>query len=56
MCSVRILQRNIGVEPTRMIAFGGGEHVPATQNNSKENMQQNRRTRIKILPQLNRFS
>jgi chemotaxis protein MotB len=52
---VRVLQQDFKVDPSRMIAAGRGEFIPLADNNSAENMQLNRRTRIVVLPQLDQF-
>ena len=52
---VRVLHKNYGVEPSRMIAAGRSEYVTVTTNNTAEGRSMNRRTRIVILPQLDQF-
>ncbi len=52
---VRILQKNYGVDPSRMIAAGRSEYVPVGPNNDANGRSLNRRTRIVILPQLDQF-
>ncbi len=52
---VRVLQKNYGVDPSRMIAAGRSEYVPLTSNGNAEGRSLNRRTRIVILPQLDQF-
>ncbi|HKR06517.1 MAG TPA: OmpA family protein [Bacteroidia bacterium] len=52
---VRVLQKNYGVDPTRMIAAGRSEYIPVTDNDNAEGRSINRRTRIVILPQLDQF-
>lgn len=52
---VRDLQKNHGVDPSRMIAAGRSEFVPVSGNDSDEGRSKNRRTRIVILPQLDQF-
>jgi chemotaxis protein MotB len=52
---VRVLQKNYGVDPTRMIAAGRSEYIPVTSNDNSEGRSLNRRTRIVILPQLDQF-
>lgn len=52
---VRVLQKNYGVDPGRMIAAGRGEYVSLVSNDNFEGRAQNRRTRIVILPQLDQF-
>ncbi len=52
---VRILQKQYGLEPSRMAAAGRGEFKPIADNNTAEGKAANRRTRIVILPQLDQF-
>jgi len=52
---VRILQKQYGLDPTRMAAAGRGEFKPITDNSNTEGKATNRRTRIVILPQLDQF-
>ena len=52
---VRTLQKQYGVDPSRMIAAGRSEFVPLTSNATGEGRATNRRTRIVILPQLDQF-
>lgn len=52
---VRILERKHGVSANRLIASGRGSSVPLLENNTKENRARNRRTRIVILPNLDKF-
>ncbi len=52
---VRILEKKFGVDPSRLIASGRGSSVPLVENNSRANRARNRRTRIVILPNLNKF-
>lgn len=52
---VRVLQKNYGVDPTRMIAAGRSEFIPVTSNEKTDGRALNRRTRIVILPQLDQF-
>lgn len=52
---VRVLQKQYGVDPSRMIAAGRSEYVPLTSNANGEGRALNRRTRIVILPQLDQF-
>jgi chemotaxis protein MotB len=52
---VRVLQKNYGVDPSRMIAAGRSEYVPVTSNAEVSGRSLNRRTRIVILPQLDQF-
>jgi chemotaxis protein MotB len=52
---VRILQKNYGVDPSRMIAAGRSEYVSIQPNTTADGRASNRRTRIVILPQLDQF-
>jgi len=52
---VRSLQKDHGIDPSKMIASGRSEYQPLQPNSSPENMNANRRTRIVILPQLDQF-
>jgi chemotaxis protein MotB len=52
---VRILEKKYGVEASRLIASGRGSSVPLVENNSNKNRARNRRTRIVILPNLDKF-
>ncbi|RYY56005.1 MAG: hypothetical protein EOO09_08225 [Chitinophagaceae bacterium] len=52
---VRILQKQYGLEPSKMSAAGRGEYKPVQDNSTKEGRAANRRTRIVILPQLDQF-
>lgn len=52
---VRILEKKYGVTPSRLIASGRGSSVPLFENDSRENRARNRRTRIVILPNLDKF-
>lgn len=52
---VRILQNEYKVDPSKLIAAGRSSYVPLVENDSKENMSKNRRTRIVIIPNLDKF-
>lgn len=52
---VRQLQDKYNVAPEKLIASGRSSYVPLVENSSKENMAQNRRTRIIIIPNLDKF-
>lgn len=52
---VRLLQDKYNVAPEKLIAAGRSSYAPLTENDSKENMAKNRRTRIVILPNLDKF-
>jgi chemotaxis protein MotB len=52
---VRVLTKDLGVNPKQLIAAGRGEFIPLVDNNSSENRTTNRRTRIVILPKIDEF-
>lgn len=52
---VRLLEKKYSVEPNRLIASGRGSSVPLVENTSATNRARNRRTRIVILPNLDKF-
>lgn len=52
---VRKLQKEFNVDPSQLIASGRSSYMPLVENNSKENMALNRRTKIIILPNLDKF-
>ena len=52
---VRILQKQYGLDPTRMTAAGRAEFKPVADNTTNEGRESNRRTRIVVLPQLDQF-
>ena len=52
---VRILDKQYGLDPTRMAASGRSEYKPVADNSTPEGRASNRRTRIVILPQLDQF-
>jgi len=52
---VRELQKKYDVNPTQLIAAGRSSYVPLAENDSKDNMAKNRRTKIVILPNLDKF-
>ncbi|SHI87701.1 OmpA family protein [Pseudozobellia thermophila] len=52
---VDILQNKYNVDPTKMIAAGRSSYMPLVENDSKENMAKNRRTRIVLIPNLDKF-
>lgn len=52
---VRILQNEYNVDPARMTAAGRGEYIPLASNSTAAGKAQNRRTRIVVLPKLDRF-
>tara|TARA_R110002051_G_scaffold137916_4_gene210600 strand:+ start:24945 stop:25775 length:831 start_codon:yes stop_codon:yes gene_type:complete len=52
---VRKLQKDYDVDPSQLIASGRSSYLPLVENDSKENMALNRRTKIIILPNLDKF-
>lgn len=52
---VRILENKYNVDGSRLIASGRGSSMPLLENSTKENRARNRRTRIVILPNLDKF-
>lgn len=52
---VRILQNEYHVDPARMTSAGRSEYVPIASNATAEGKAKNRRTRIVVLPKLDRF-
>ncbi len=52
---VRMLQRDYGINPNKLIAAGRGEYNTLASNDTSEGRATNRRTRIIIMPKLNQF-
>jgi len=52
---VRKLQQKYNVDPAKLIASGRSSYQPLTDNGSRESRARNRRTRIVILPNINKF-
>jgi len=52
---VRKLQEKYNVAPEKLIAAGRSSYQPLADNNSAENRSKNRRTRIIILPNIDKF-
>jgi len=52
---VRVLQKEYGVDPNKLIAAGRGEYNSLAPNDTQANKSINRRTRIIILPKLGEF-
>ena len=52
---VRVLQKNYGISPDRLIAAGRGEYNTLADNSTAAGRSTNRRTRIIILPKLDQF-
>ncbi len=51
----RKLQDQYNVAPEKLIASGRSSYQPLVSNDSKDNRAKNRRTRIVILPNINKF-
>ncbi|WP_396195011.1 flagellar motor protein MotB [Flavobacterium sp.] len=52
---VRVLTKDLKVNPKQLIAAGRGEFIPLVENNTTANRSINRRTRIVILPKIDEF-
>jgi len=52
---VRLLQDKYNVDPSKLIAAGRSSYQPLVENSNNENMAKNRRTRIVIIPNLDKF-
>lgn len=52
---VRVLTKDLGVNPKQLIAAGRGEFIPLVDNKTSDNRAINRRTRIVILPKIDEF-
>lgn len=52
---VRILETKYNVAPKKLIAAGRASYLPLVENDSKENMAKNRRTRIVLIPDMDMF-
>jgi chemotaxis protein MotB len=52
---IRTLQDKYGVAPEKLIAAGRSSYMPLTENETAEGRAVNRRTRIVILPNLDKF-
>lgn len=52
---VRLLQDRFDVAPEKLIAAGRSSYQPLTDNDTAENRARNRRTRIVIIPNLDKF-
>lgn len=52
---IRVLTKDLGVNPKQLIAAGRAEFIPLVDNNSAENRAINRRTRIVVLPKIDQF-
>ena len=52
---VRVLTKDLGVNPVQLIAAGRSSFIPLVPNDSAENKAKNRRTRIVVLPKIDEF-
>ena len=52
---IRKLQNDFGVAPEKLIASGRSSYQPLTENETKEGRSRNRRTRIILLPNIDKF-
>ncbi|WP_341225690.1 OmpA family protein [uncultured Arcticibacterium sp.] len=52
---VRVLQKNFGVDPNKLIAAGRGEYNAIATNETREGRSTNRRTRIILMPKVEQF-
>ncbi len=52
---IRKLQDEFGVDPSKLIAAGRSSYAPLVENDTSEGRAKNRRTRIVILPNLDKF-
>ena len=52
---VRVLTKELKVNPAQLIAAGRSEFIPLVANNTADNRAKNRRTRIVILPKIDEF-
>jgi chemotaxis protein MotB len=52
---IRKLQSNYNVDPAKLIASGRSSYKPLVENDTEENMAINRRTRIVLLPNMDKF-
>jgi chemotaxis protein MotB len=52
---IRVLTKDLGVNPKQLIAAGRGEYIPLVENTSSDNRATNRRTRIVVLPKIDEF-
>lgn len=52
---IRVLTKELKVNPAQLIAAGRSEFIPLVENNSADNRAKNRRTRIVVLPKIDEF-
>jgi len=52
---IRVLTKDLGVNPAQLIAAGRSSFIPLVSNDTAENKAKNRRTRIVVLPKIDEF-
>ncbi|MBS7787891.1 OmpA family protein [Flavobacterium sp. CYK-55] len=52
---VRVLTKDLKVNPAQLIAAGRSEYIPLVANNTADNRSKNRRTRIVVMPKIDEF-
>jgi chemotaxis protein MotB len=52
---IRVLTKELKVNPAQLIAAGRSEYIPLVENNTADNRSKNRRTRIVVLPKIDEF-
>ena len=52
---IRVLTKDLGVNPAQLIAAGRSSFIPLVPNDSAANKARNRRTRIVVLPKIDEF-
>ncbi len=52
---IRVLTKELKVNPAQLIAAGRADYIPLVENNSADNRAKNRRTRIVVLPKIDEF-
>ncbi len=52
---IRVLTKDLRVNPAQLIAAGRGEFIPLVSNDNADNRSKNRRTRIVVLPKIDEF-
>ena len=52
---IRVLTKDLGVNPAQLIAAGRSSFIPLVPNDTAENKARNRRTRIVVLPKIDEF-
>jgi chemotaxis protein MotB len=52
---IRVLTKELKVNPAQLIAAGRSEYIPLVENISADNRSKNRRTRIVVLPKIDEF-